>query len=273
MSLPSRSPSCVRCPIFRTRTKIRPERRHRCLRIRAATTSRRSHTRTSRPSSVTSSCYLIDAIAGAPKSEQPSKEDIESIVKEVTQIEAHRKGCIAASYLTHALGTSSKSSKSACSQANQLVVKQVTFKVSLQSSKSNQSQKIRTLVNEKSTKINSKSDLSQWKVNKKVIDYQDDDGGQFNNNAIAATATHCPHRSPCSTHHFACMVHPNSPVPTCPLGSRKDSDKFSGFVAGFGRGQWVGSGASSTGALLFPDGDASVDLQSHSSLGPGEVAY
>ncbi|KAH9019629.1 hypothetical protein EDB85DRAFT_1896556 [Lactarius pseudohatsudake] len=62
---------------------------------------------------------LIDTIAGAPKLEQPSKEDIESIVKE-----------------------SSKSSKSACSQANQLVVKQVTFKVSLQSSKSIQSQKI-----------------------------------------------------------------------------------------------------------------------------------
>ncbi|KAH9025648.1 hypothetical protein EDB85DRAFT_1893782 [Lactarius pseudohatsudake] len=126
MSLPSRSPSRVRCPIFRTRTKIRPERRHRRLRIRAATTSRRSRTRTSRPSSVTSSCYLIDTIAGAPKSEQPSKEDIESIVKEVTQIEAHRKGCIAASYLTHALvkQIGLQSSKSACSQANQLVVKQ-----------------------------------------------------------------------------------------------------------------------------------------------------
>ncbi|KAH9018310.1 hypothetical protein EDB85DRAFT_1897226 [Lactarius pseudohatsudake] len=78
---------------------------------------------------------LINVIAGAPKLEQPSKEDIESIVKEVTQIKVHRKGCIAASYLTRALVKqsglqSSISSESACSQASRLAVnKSRQFKV------------------------------------------------------------------------------------------------------------------------------------------------
>jgi hypothetical protein len=71
MSLPSRSPSRVRCPLCRTRTpgaKVQ-HRRLRCVatlphfsplmvrffRVQAATMSRRSRTRTSRPSSVTSS--------------------------------------------------------------------------------------------------------------------------------------------------------------------------------------------------------------------------
>ncbi|KAH9032704.1 hypothetical protein EDB85DRAFT_1890613 [Lactarius pseudohatsudake] len=130
MSLPSRSPSRVRCPIFWTRTKIRPERRHRRLRCVAIFLPRFSASDGCDDESAESHSHLqalqrdelvlwveehqiesqgkrptrrdlIDAIAGATKSEQPSKEDIESIVKE-----------------------SSKSSKSACSQANQLVVKQ-----------------------------------------------------------------------------------------------------------------------------------------------------
>ncbi|KAH9024857.1 hypothetical protein EDB85DRAFT_1894114 [Lactarius pseudohatsudake] len=159
----------------------------------AATMSRRSRTRTSRPSSMTSLCFGLRSTKSgegqaankkgphqcdirSAKSEQPSKEDIESIVKEHNR--AHHEGCIVASFLTRALALTVQAHLQSKQiglpgQAKAAAVKQidllfdfelglalthyVTFKVRLASSRQI---------------VNSKLNLSQWKVNKKVIDYQ-----------------------------------------------------------------------------------------------------